>query len=284
MHKNKVKIIIDSYALDKGTYIYIVLSFALLICLFLCLYYSVFLLIPICATISFLSFLIIKLIITKRRLIKGDLETIEPKQYEAKIKETKETDNVGKFLIKLYIIDEDGHKYNYYYTNGSEDIFKGYKDIINNSKNIKLLVVKKTNIIDSIIVDEEKLKDLYTDIKHSKILKQPIVYEHICYKRSKKGIYKYEEYLLEDIRAVFEHASLYEELFIININNRYAKISFNNETHNEFLFDKTIYSTFDGLKNELEEKNFLFDDKIRVIYTLGDNEPSSFNMVIDEVK
>ena len=64
-------------------------------------------------------------------------------------------------IIKLYIIDENKKKYNYYYLTGSEVKFKEYKNTINNGKIVNLFLYKGTNIISNIIVDGEELKDLY---------------------------------------------------------------------------------------------------------------------------
>ena len=48
--------------------------------------------------------------------------------------------------------------------------------------------------------------------------------------------------------------------------------------------NKKIYKTFDELQKELEANSFVFDGKIRVIYTTDNTEPTSFNMLIYQVK
>ena len=57
--------------------------------------------------------------------------------------------------------------------------FKEYKNTINNGKIVNLFLYKGTNIISNIIVDGEELKDLYYEIKYSKKLRKPMVYNHI---------------------------------------------------------------------------------------------------------
>mgnify|MGYP003521722559 CR=1 FL=1 len=47
-------------------------------------------------------------------------------------------------------------------------------------------------------------------------------------------------------------SSLYEELTIINKDNKYVKISYNQETHDEFLIDNTKFKTFNDMLKELE--------------------------------
>lgn len=284
MKKDKLNFILYKYSFDKGFLSFIVISIALYIFLIFGIFESLLFLIPIIAIVIFDLYLIKKLLIIKNKVSKNDLESVNLTNAQAYIKETKETATSGAILIKLYIIDENKKKYNYYYLTGSEVKFKEYKNTINNGKIVNLFLHRGTNIISNIIVDGEELKDLYYEIKHPKKLRKPMVYEHIKYKRTKKAIYKYEEYDISDIKDVFTKAKLYEELFIINNENKYVKISYNQETHNEFLIDKNKFNTFEELLHELEKNGFVFEGKLRVIYTLGDTDPTSFNMLINEVK
>ena len=181
-------------------------------------------------------------------------------------------------------MDENNKKYNYYYLNGLEIELKKYVNIINESENVKLLLFAGTNIISSIIVDGVQLKDLYQEIRHSVKLIKPVIFNHIKNKRTKKGIYKFEEYSVNDVKIVFESSTIYEELIIINKDNKYVKISYNQETHNEYFVDNQKFDTFSEMEKELQLNDFIFDGNIRVIYTLGDAEPSSFISVINKVK
>lgn len=284
MKKDKLNFLLYKYSLDKGFLSFIVISIGLCIFLIFGIFENLLFLIPIIAIVIFDLYLIIKLLIIKNKVSKNDLESINLTNAQAHIKETKETASSGSILIKLYIIDENKKKYNYYYLTGSEVKFKEYKNTINNGKIVNLFLYKGTNIISNIIVDGEELKDLYYEIKHSKKLRKPMVYEHIKYKRTKKAMYKYEEYDINDVKDVFVKAKLYEELFIINNENKYVKISYNQETHNEFLIDKNKFNTFEEFLDELEKSGFVFEGKLRVIYTLGNTDPTSFNMLINEVK
>ena len=60
--------------------------------------------------------------------------------------------------------------------------------------------------------------------------------------------------------------------------------SYNQETNNEFYIDKTVYNNFDDFKAKLVELKFLFGNNLRVFYTLGNSEPTSFLALINEVK
>lgn len=284
MKKDKLSFIVYKYSFDTGFLALIVISIALCIFLIFGIFESLLFLIPISAIVIFNLYMIIKILIIKNKVSKNDLESIDLTNAQAYIKETKETTRCGAILIKLYIIDENKKKYNYYYLTGSEVKFKEYKNTINNGEKVTLFLYKGTNVISNIIVDGEELKDLYYEIKYSKKLRKPIVYSHIKYKRTKKAIYKYEEYDINDVKDVFEKAKLYEELFIINKEDKYVKISYNQETHNEFLIDKNKFNTFEELLHELEKNGFVFEGKLRVIYTLGNTDPTSFNMLINEVK
>lgn len=284
MKKDKLNFIIHKYSLDIGIFTYIILSICVCIFLILGIFESIYFLIPIIAIFLFNAFMIFKILYTKKKVSINETESILINNAKAFIKETKETSRCGAILIKLYIIDDNKKKYNYYYLTGSEIKFKEYKEVINNGSCVKILLFKGTNIISNIFVDNEELKDLYYEIKYSKKLRKPIIYNHIKYNRTKKGLYKYEEYDIFDVKMVFEKASLYEELYIINNNNKYVKISYNQETHEEFLIDKKVYKTFDELQKELEANSFVFDGKIRVIYTTDNTEPTSFNMLINQVK
>ena len=42
--------------------------------------------------------------------------------------------------------------------------------------------------------------------------------------------------------------------------------------------------SFKEMKEELDETKFIFDNKLRVIYTFGNTDPASFIMFVDEVK
>lgn len=284
MKKDKLNFIVYKYSCDTGFFELIIISIALCIFLIFGIFESLLFLFPVSVIAISILYMIIKILIIKNKVSKNDIESINLINAKAYIKETKETDRCGAILIKLYVVDENKKKYNYYYLTGSEVKFKEYKDIINNGKMVTLLLFKETKIISNIIVDGEELKDLYYEIKYSKKLRKPIVYSHIKYNRTKRAIYKYEEYDINDVKDVFEKAKLYEELFIINNEDKYAKISYNQETHNEFLIDKKKFNTFDELSQELENKGFIFEGRLRVIYTSGDTEPTSFNMLINEVK
>ena len=77
---------------------------------------------------------------------------------------------------------------------------------------------------------------------------------------------------------------LHEELYIINNEKKYVKISYNQENHREFYIEKKLFNSFDEMINELEIYNFIFDEKIRVIYALDNAVPTSFITIINEVK
>ena len=156
--------------------------------------------------------------------------------------------------------------------------------MVNQGKDVKIAIYKKTNIISFIEVDNEKLEDLYVEVKTSKKMRNPIVYNHLYFKRTKKAIYRYMEYTIDDVQIVFENAKLYEELYIINRENRYVKISYNQETHKEFYIENKKFDSFLKLKEELDETKFIFDNKFRVIYTFGNTDPASFIMFVNEVK
>lgn len=284
MKKDKLSRIILKYSLDNGYLIFFAFSIVCYVTFLIGIFESLNFLIPIGIIFLLNIFVIIKILITRKRIITNDLVRVKIEGFNAFIKETKETNRHGAVLIKLYVIDKNKKKYNYYYLTGSEVKFKEYKSIINKGNNVELLLFKKTKIISDIIVDGEKLEDLYREIKYSKKLNRPITYNHYKTKRTKRCIYKYEEYDLSDVQIVFENATIYEELYIINNNNKYAKISFNQETHDEFLIDNNKFKTFEDLTKELEINGFIIDDKLRVIYTLENAEPSSFITLINEVK
>ena len=65
------------------------------------------------------------------------------------------------------------------------------------------------------------------------------------------------EYTIDDVQIVFENAKLYEELYIINRENRYVKISYNQETHKEFYIENKKFDSFLKLKEELDETKFI---------------------------
>ncbi|MBO5214747.1 MAG: hypothetical protein J6B79_00975 [Clostridia bacterium] len=284
MKKDKLNFIVYKYSIDICFFTYLILSICLCTITILGLFESIYFLIPLIALVLFDAFMIFKILYTKKKVSANETESILINNAKAFIKETKETSRCGAILIKLYIIDDDKNKYNYYYLTGSENKFKEYRDIINSGSLVKILLFKGTKIISTIFVDNEELKDLYCEIKYSKKIRKPIIYNHIKYNSTKKGIYEYEEYDILDVKLVFEKSSLYEELYIINSNKKYVKISYNQENHKEFLIDKKVYGTFDELQKELEVNSFVFDGKIRVIYTANNTEPTSFNMLINQVK
>ena len=283
MTKGKLYEILYKYSLDKGFLAGIIMF------VFLSLFFTIgitedilFIILTVLFALIAIS-MIINILVVRYKINRNEIETIEINNFEAFIKKTKKTNRYSSILVKLYIICENNKKYNYYYLNGSKAEFKRYKIIINKSSNVKLNIFKNTNIISSIIVDGEELKDLYYEIKRGKKLIKPIIYNHIRYKRTKKAIYKYEEYNIDDVQVVFENSELCEELYIINCNNKYVRISYDETTHKEFYIEKEKYNTFNELKEELEINNFIFDNKIRVIYTLDNTDPTSFNILINEV-
>lgn len=283
MKKDKLQFIVYKYSWDKG--------FLGLITIFLCfaLFFgmgiidSLVWIIPTIILVVPSIFMLIHILIIRNKVKRNEIVTIDLIDFEAFIKETKDGPKCGVIVIKLYIVDNN-KKYNYYYLTGSEVKFKEYKNIINQSSNVQLRLFKDTNIISSIVVDGEELKDLYYEIRYSKKMRKPIIYNHIKYKRTKKAIYKYEEYDINDVQLVFENAKLYEELYIINSDSKYVKMSYNQETNKEFYIDNKKFENFYEMKKELEQNNFLFNNKLRVIYTLGNTEPTSFTMLISEVK
>ena len=283
MNKHKLNLIVDRYSVDKGFIPFIVFPIIFGILFSFGIIKNLIYLIPAILCVLLVCFMIYKMITIKRKINKNELITVSIKGFESFIKETQETSRSSALLIKLYILDEDNKKYNYYYLNGSKSKFKEYKNIINESNEVKLILFKDTNIISSLIVDGVKLDDLYQEVRYSKKLLKPKLYNHFKYNRTKKAIFKYEEYDVNDVKMVFEKASLYEELTIINKDNKYVKISYNQETHDEFLIDNTKFKTFNDMLKELEVNNFIFDGNLRVIYTLANTEPSSFIELIDKV-
>lgn len=220
----------------------------------------------------------------RKKIVSGEIVRVCPSTFKAYVKVTKENYKFNAMLIKLYVVDEYKNKYNYYYLTGSEIKFKEYVNVINQAHSLELAVFEGTKIIESITVDGEVLKDLYYEIKFSKKLRKPIVYNHIKYKRTKKAIYMYQVYDINDVQLVFKNAKSYEELYIVNSENKYVKIYYNQETNNEFYIDKTVYNNFDDFKAKLVELKFLFGNNLRVFYTLGNSEPTSFLALINEVK
>jgi len=284
MKKQKLRFILDRYIWDKKLNILFAIGI-FSIMFFIAgikesLYYVIF---AVLGIVSILIF-IVDIFVIKRKIKREELISVHPKTFNASIKQTKETHRLPSLLLKLYIIDENKTRYDYYYLNGSEPKFKEYVNVINNSTYLEIKLYKGTNIINTIIADGEVLEDLFVEIKYSKKLRKPIVYNHIKYKRTKKGIYKFEEYQIDDVQRAFENAKQCEELCIINLENKYTKISFYTDPIREFFIEKKPYETFEQIKEELEKNNFLFDQKLRVIYCLGDTEPTSFNMFINETK
>lgn len=284
MDKNKLNLIIDKYCLDTRIIPFIIFPIMFSVFFAFGIFDSLIYLIPTVVCVLLVAYMLYKIVTTKKKISTNELVTVSIVGYKAYIKETQETSRNSSQLIKLYIVDANNKKYSYYYLNGLEIEFKEYTNIINESENIKLVLFAGTNIISSIIADGVKLKDLYQEIRHSVKLIKPVIYNHIKYKRTKKGIYKYEEYSVTDVKMVFERSTLYEELIIINKDNKYVKISYNQETHNEFFVGNQKFDTFNEMEKELQLNDFIIDDKVRVIYTLGDAEPSSFISVINKVK
>ena len=85
------------------------------------------------------------------------------------------------------------------------------------------------------------------------------------------------------MKLVFEKSSIIEELFIVNVFKKYLKISFCIDKK-LFYVEKKEFNTFDEMLDYLILNEFVFDNKLRVFYTLDDNVPSSFQGLIDEVK
>ena len=284
MKKDKLRYIMFQYAIDKCFLTLIVLCFFPGVTCFIGIFYDLLYIIP-TGIFGILSIgMIVHLLIVRHKINRNELVTINVNGYKAFIREMKATSRNPATLIKIYIIDENKKKYNYYYLNGSKPIFKGYEKIINQGCNLQLVLFKNTNIISSIIVDGEELEDLYYEVRHSKKMIKPSIYDHLYYKRTKKAIYKYEEYDIQDVKLAFEQSNLYEELYIINNEKKYVKISYNQENHREFYIEKKLFNSFDEMINELEIYNFIFDEKIRVIYALDNAVPTSFITIINEVK
>ena len=284
MKKDKLNFIMFQYAIDKGLLALIIICIMLGSVCSIGIYDNLLYIIP-TGIFGILSIgMIAHLFIIRHKINRNELVAINVNGFQAFIKIAKGTRGWPDTLIKIYIIDENEKKYNYYYLNGSEPKFKGYEKTINQGCNLQLVLFKNTNIISSIIVDGEELEDLYYEVRHSKKMIKPIIYEHLYYKRIKKAIYKYEEYDIQDVRLVFEQSDLYEELYIINNEKKYVKISYNQENHRDFYIEKKLFNSFDEMINELEIYNFIFDEKIRVIYALDNAVPTSFITIINEVK
>ena len=284
MSKDKLQFIIYKYSWDKGYFGLLVIGLGFGLIFGMGIINDLTFVIPTTIFVVPTILPFINILRTRNNVKRNELVSLNLTNFKAFIKETKDSPKCGVIVIKLYIVNEDKKKYNYYYLTGSEIKFKEYKNVINQSSNVQLKLFKNTNIISSIIVDGEELKDLYYEIRYSKKLRKPIVYTHIKHKRTKKAIYKYEEYDIDDVQAVFEKAKLYEELYIINSDNKYVKISYNQENNSEFYIDNKRFDKFYELKLELERNQFIFDNKLRVIYTAGNAEPTSFTMLISEVK
>ena len=283
MKKDKLNYIMFQYAIDKCFLTLIVLCFFPGVICFIGIFYDLLYIVPTGIFWIALVSMIIHLLIIRSKVKRNELVSIDIDGFQAFIRETKPTTRNPAILIKLYIMDNNKKKYNYYYLMGAKSIFRGYKNIINQGSSLQLLLFKNTNIISSIIVDGEELQDLYYEVRHSKKLMKPIIYNHLYYNRTKKAIYKYEEYDIQDVRLVFEQSDLYEELYIINNEKRYVRISYDDENHSEFYIEKKVFYSFDDLIDELEKYNFIFDGKIRVIYALDNAIPSSFMVIINEV-
>lgn len=283
MKKDKLNFIMYQYSIDKFLLALIVLCFFPWVICFVGVFSDLRYIIPTGIFGIALVTMIIHLFIIRHKINRNELVVINVNGFQAFIKIAKGTRGWPDTLIKIYIIDENEKKYNYYYLNGSEPKFKGYEKTINQGCNLQLVLFKNTNIISSIIVDGEELQDLYYEVRHSKKLMKPIIYNHLYYNRTKKAIYKYEEYDIQDVKLAFEQSDLYEELYIINNEKKYVKISYNQENHREFYIEKKLFNSFDDLIDELEKYNFIFDGKIRVIYALDNAIPSSFMVIINEV-
>lgn len=284
MLKNKLSFIISRYSLDKKYFALIIIFLWLSAFFAFGIYESLYYIIPTIIFISIVIYMIIDIISTYHRISRNEVTILPLNNCKAYVKQTKENKRIGSILIKIYIIDDNNKKYNYYFLNGSEVKFKNYVNMVNQGKDVKIAIYKKTNIISFIEVDNEKLEDLYVEVKTSKKMRNPIIYNHLNFKRTKKAIYGYMEYTIDDVQIVFENAKLYEELYIINRENRYVKISYNQETHKEFYIENKKFDSFLKLKEELDETKFIFDNKLRVIYTFGNTDPASFIMFVNEVK
>ena len=132
MKKDKLNFLLYKYSFDKGFLSFIVISIGLCIFLIFGIFESLLFFVLPDFWQMLVLYLIINLLIIKNKVSKNDLESINLTNAQAYIKETKETASSGSILIKLYIIDENKKKYNYYYLTGSEVKFKEYKNTINN--------------------------------------------------------------------------------------------------------------------------------------------------------
>ena len=284
MRKHKLSRIIDEYACDNGLIIFLCLSISFIPLSIVGVFYDLHFLILL-VPISLIDIIfVIKVLIIRKRLLKNEEVSIVLKSYNVFIKETIVASISITISKKIFIIDENKNKYNYYYLNGPAKIFKEYKDKIENGEEVKLIVFKNTKIIKKIFVDGKELEDLYSEPKYARRLRKPIIYKHLFYKRTKKAVYEYVEYNINDVKLVFENSQFEDELYIINFNNRYVRISFDLETHSNFYIEKEMYNSFDEMQMKLEINGFIFDDVLRVIYTCEDTDPSSFDSFIDEVK
>jgi hypothetical protein len=142
MKKDKLNFIVYKYSIDIGFFTYLILSICLCIITILGLFESIYFLIPLIALVLFDAFMIFKILYTKKKVSINETESILINNAKAFIKETKETSRCGAILIKLYIIDGNKKKYNYYYLTGSDIKFKEYKEVINNGSCVKILLFK----------------------------------------------------------------------------------------------------------------------------------------------
>ena len=192
MKKDRLNFIMYQYSIDKFLLALIVLCFFPWVICFVGVFFDLRYIIPTGIFGIPLVTMIIHLLIIRSKVKRNEFVSINVEGFQAFIRETKPTTRNPAILIKLYIMDNNKKKYNYYYLKGAKSIFRGYKNIINQGSSLQLLLFKNTNIISSIIVDGEELQDLYYEVRHSKKLMKPIIYNHLYYNRTKKAIYKYE--------------------------------------------------------------------------------------------